>query len=85
MNPKVGKAAIFAGWRDMDAYMRDNKIDVVVPDLADAPSRKTDKAAASEDPAKPAEPTEPAAEKKAAAKRSAAPAGPDAVTPRRFM
>jgi hypothetical protein len=26
---KISKAAIFTGWRDMDAYMRDNKIDVV--------------------------------------------------------
>lgn len=27
--PKISKAAIYAGWRDMDAYMRENKIDVV--------------------------------------------------------
>jgi hypothetical protein len=27
LNPKAPKAAIFAGWKDMDAYMRENKID----------------------------------------------------------
>ena len=27
MNKRASKAAIYAGWRDMDAYMRENKID----------------------------------------------------------
>ena len=27
LNPRAPKAAVFAGWKDMDAYMRDNKID----------------------------------------------------------
>jgi hypothetical protein len=31
LNPKAMKAAVFAGWRDMDAYMRENKIEVVPP------------------------------------------------------
>ena len=31
MNDKASKAAIFAGWKDMDQYMRDNKIDGVEP------------------------------------------------------
>lgn len=26
-NPKSSKAAIFAGWKDMDGYMRENKIE----------------------------------------------------------
>ena len=25
-NPKAGKAAVFAGWKEMDQYMRDNSI-----------------------------------------------------------
>lgn len=25
-NPKAGKAAVFAGWKDMDQYMRENEI-----------------------------------------------------------
>lgn len=29
LNKKASKAAIFAGWRDMDAYMRENNIAVV--------------------------------------------------------
>lgn len=27
LNPKASKSAIFTGWKDMDAYMRENKID----------------------------------------------------------
>jgi hypothetical protein len=27
------KAAVYAGWRDMDAYMRENKLDTVAPQL----------------------------------------------------
>jgi hypothetical protein len=27
LNPKSAKAAVFAGWKDMDAYMRENKIE----------------------------------------------------------
>lgn len=31
LNPKAQKAAIFAGWRDMDEYMRENKIEGIAP------------------------------------------------------
>ena len=31
---KADRAAIFAGWRDMNDYMRENKIEPVVPQLA---------------------------------------------------
>ena len=31
LNPKALKAAVFTGWREMDGYMRDNKIDNVTP------------------------------------------------------
>ncbi|MBT9513598.1 MAG: hypothetical protein IV104_14765 [Acidovorax sp.] len=27
LNPKAAKASVFAGWKDMDAYMRENKIE----------------------------------------------------------
>ena len=37
MNPKASKSAVYAGWRDMDGYMRDNNIQPVVPDLVDPP------------------------------------------------
>ncbi len=33
LNRRVDKAAIFAGWRDMNDYMRENKIDSVEPML----------------------------------------------------
>lgn len=33
LNPGGHKAAIFAGWRDMNDYMAENKIEVVKPDL----------------------------------------------------
>ena len=44
---KADKAAVFAGWRDMNDYMRENKIEAVPPQLAA-------KAAPSAEPAKPA-------------------------------
>ena len=31
LNEKASKAAIYDGWKEMDLYMRDNKIDGVVP------------------------------------------------------
>lgn len=30
LNPKAAKAHVFTGWKDMDQYMRDNKIEGVV-------------------------------------------------------
>ena len=33
LNKRVDKAAIYAGWRDMDDYMRENKLEAVVPTL----------------------------------------------------
>jgi hypothetical protein len=31
LNKKADKAAVFAGWREMNDYMRENKIDAVAP------------------------------------------------------
>lgn len=74
MNPRAVKAAVYAGWRDMDAYMRENDIKPVVPDLVDPPVGALE-----------AKPTPaPEADKKAAVKRSAAPEAPEAPLPRRF-
>lgn len=39
MNRRASKAAIYAGWREMDAYMRENSIAVVAPSGA-APADK---------------------------------------------
>jgi hypothetical protein len=34
MNRKADKAAVFAGWRDMNDYMRENQIEAVRPQLS---------------------------------------------------
>jgi hypothetical protein len=47
LNRKVDKAAIYAGWREMDDYMRENKIEAVAPSLGPEPKART--AAASAD------------------------------------
>ncbi|WP_373691917.1 hypothetical protein [Aquabacterium sp.] len=31
LNPKAEKSAVFEGWREMDEYMRENKIEGVAP------------------------------------------------------
>ncbi|WP_185975069.1 hypothetical protein [Tepidimonas thermarum] len=41
-NPKASKAAIFAGWREMDEYMRENDIPALPP--ASPPSKAADAA-----------------------------------------
>ncbi len=51
LNPKATKASVFTGWKDMDQYMRENKIDGTPSVL----STKVDK------PETPAEPKEPRA------------------------
>jgi hypothetical protein len=33
LNRKADRAAVFAGWREMNDYMRENKIEVVAPQL----------------------------------------------------
>ncbi|MDP2795426.1 MAG: hypothetical protein Q8O25_15325 [Sulfurisoma sp.] len=45
INKKSSKAAIFAGWREMDGYMRENKIDTVKsePDEAEPKATATEK------------------------------------------
>ncbi len=66
MNPKTSKAAIFAGWRDMDGYMRENNIQIVSPEGAEEP--QAPKAGpAPEQPPKAAEAPPPAEEKPKAA------------------
>jgi hypothetical protein len=36
LNRKADRAAVFAGWREMNDYMRENKIDAVTPQLGPA-------------------------------------------------
>jgi len=90
MNAKALRSAVYAGWLEMDGYMRDNKIPIAVPNLVEPPV--SDKAVADvgkapeakadtqEEPAK-----KPAAEtkKKASAKRGASFLAPPSTLPRR--
>src|SRR5512147_600678 len=53
LNRKADKAAVFAGWREMNDYMRENKIEAVAPQLtaqvgaaAKAPDEKPEAAPA---------------------------------------
>jgi len=39
LNPKAKKAAVAAGWREMDEYMRENKLEGIAPKIA-KPSKK---------------------------------------------
>ncbi|MGN6525476.1 MAG: hypothetical protein ACTHL8_03745 [Burkholderiaceae bacterium] len=48
LNKRVDKAAIYAGWRDMDDYMRENKIEVVPPTLGPG-ARVADKSSDGDD------------------------------------
>ena len=38
LNPKMTKSAIFTGWRDMDAYMRENKLETIKPEYPSIPA-----------------------------------------------
>ena len=51
---KADRAAVFAGWRDMNDYMRENKIEPVAPQLAAQAAPATATAAAPAAAAKPA-------------------------------
>ena len=51
---KADRAAVFAGWRDMNDYMRENKIEVVAPVMAGKPAAPAD--APPEEAAEPATP-----------------------------
>ncbi|RDI01464.1 hypothetical protein [Caldimonas thermodepolymerans] len=46
LNPRADKAAIFAGWREMNDYMREYGIEAVEPKLARAPDKGRRRAAA---------------------------------------
>lgn len=61
LNAKAQKAAIFAGWRDMDAYMRENGIPTAQSASAHAAEAATKNVVAAPEPA-PAE-TAPAGKK----------------------
>ena len=71
MNRKVDRAAIFGGWRDMNDYMRENKIEPVAP-------QGVVSSLAAAKPAVDAVPADAVAAPAAAEKRPAKPAAPAA-------
>jgi len=59
LNKKASKAAVYTGWREMDGYMRENKIEVVAPAKDEEPAVEKPKAEpATEAPAEKAKPAE---------------------------
>ena len=52
LNPKASKAAVFAGWKEMDAYMRENKLEGApsVIDRHEHPEKKSTPASGARDP-----------------------------------
>jgi hypothetical protein len=69
LNKKADKAAVFAGWRDMNDYMRENKIDTVPSQvMAKGEAKAEPKATAKASPEAAAEApvAEPVVEKKGA-------------------
>ncbi len=53
LNRRADKAAVFAGWREMNDYMVENKLEVVPPVLS-APAGTAAAAAEADPPSKPA-------------------------------
>lgn len=74
-NPKASKASIYAGWRDMDGYMRENNIAPLPPE-GEAPEVAEKKPEAGEAPKAP--------EPKAEEKKGAAAPPEEAPPPGRF-
>ncbi|NUZ06439.1 hypothetical protein [Piscinibacter koreensis] len=54
LNKKADRAAIFAGWRDMNDYMRENKIEPVPPQIAGKPAPTAPRVAEDEAESEPA-------------------------------
>ncbi|MEO8056731.1 MAG: hypothetical protein ABI671_00300 [Burkholderiales bacterium] len=52
LNKKADKASVFAGWRDMNDYMRENKIEPVAPQLGPTQVANAKAAAADDEPVK---------------------------------
>ena len=53
LNKGINKAAIYAGWREMDEYMRENKLETIEPQLPppEGPGKKKKKPVAAEETA----------------------------------
>jgi len=47
LNPDASRSAVYAGWKEMNDYMRENKIDTVKPELAKSEASKEEESSAS--------------------------------------
>jgi hypothetical protein len=63
LNKRADKAAVFAGWREMNDYMRENKIDAMPAPPPVAKSADAEEEPAAEAAAKDAKPVKTAAAK----------------------
>jgi len=59
LNKRADKAAVFAGWREMNDYMRDNKVDTVAPQISPAAAESAAKAEPAVEPAVKSKPAKP--------------------------
>ncbi len=51
LNPDAGRAAVYAGWREMNDYMRENKIEDVKPEIPPVKKAVASEAASSSESA----------------------------------
>lgn len=51
LNPDAGRAAVYAGWREMNDYMRENKIEEVKPQIAPVHKATASESASAEESA----------------------------------
>lgn len=72
LNPKAQRAAVFTGWREMDEYMRENKLEGITPQVAKGPPAGKGEAEVEEKPAA-KEPAKAGSTKPAAAPAAAKP------------
>ena len=63
LNAKAQRAAVFAGWREMDEYMRENKLEAVAPQIQRPGSKPVESEVAKSEAAAPI-PAEPKADKR---------------------
>jgi hypothetical protein len=78
LNRRAPKAAIFSGWRDMDGYMRENKIEEIKPESEASAPAKSARPLMSAEPV--AQPEQKKTEAAAAKPAEGAPATKPAVT-----
>jgi len=78
LNPKAHKASVFAGWREMDEYMRENKLEGVTPVVPRPLKPGSPEALAQEEKAAAAAAAAEEAKAKEAAKETGKAAGKDA-------